>query len=106
MNDINDIHALNNHYTTTAERLLNKLSKHKEEIMETVGSFNFGEECFHFYEVKYSKVVDVVRSLGNDCFTGDDEISIWLIKPVIEHLASLLTHIINSCIKNQHFPKQ
>lgn len=101
-----DIDASNNHFTTTAERLLNKSPKHKDEIMETVKAFNFSEESFHFHEVKYSEVVDVLRLLRNDCSTGDDEIPIWLIKPVVEHLASPLTHIINCCIEKQHFPKQ
>ncbi len=48
--------------------------------------------------------MEILR-IRTDCSSGYDNIPMRLIQPVIEYIVSPLTHIINSCIKNNVFPQ-
>ena len=45
-----------------------------------------------------------MRLVGNDCFTGYDNIPAMFIKPVVEFLVSPLTFVINNYIATNNFP--
>ena len=43
--------------------------------------------------------------MKNDCSTGFDTIPVKYLKVVSKYIASLITNIINNCIKTNSFPK-
>ena len=45
-----------------------------------------------------------MRILRNDCFTGNDNIPVMFIKPVVEFLVSSLTFVINNYVATNNFP--
>ena len=93
---------LNDYYADLAENLTGSKSAHATKTNEPDD-----EASHHFIKLtNYNVVHKELTRLRNDCSTGFDSIPAKFIKPVADHLASPLTHIINNCIKKRIFPKQ
>ena len=92
---------LNNYYANLAETLTGA------ETTFVTKSYLPDNDTSHHYIVptNYNVVYKELINLRNDCTTGFDSIPSKFIKPLAEYLASLLTHIINNCIKKRTFPK-
>ena len=97
-----DIDDLNKHFTTTAQRILGSTPSKPTEL---INEHQYNKDCFKFSQVSYLDVLQEIKALRNDCSTGNDDIPVWLIKPIAEVITSPLTHIINSCIDINYFPK-
>jgi hypothetical protein len=97
---------LNNHFANIAEQLAGRESKSYEELNQIISNMPSvtGDE-FQLENVTYSEVKMELLWIRKDCSSGYDNIPIRLIQPVIEYIVSPLTHIINSCIKNNVFPQ-
>ena len=61
---------------------------------------------FKLQRVTYNNIVKSLKSLGNDCSTGYDNILVSFTKPIAEYIASPLTFIINNLIEESKFPDQ
>ena len=61
---------------------------------------------FKLQKVTYNNIVKSLKSLGNDCSTGYDNILVSFTKPIAEYIASPLTFIINNLIEESKFPDQ
>ena len=59
---------------------------------------------FKLRSVSYKGTLQEVKGIRNDCFTGNDNIPITLVKLVAENIAMPLTYIINECIRLFVFP--
>ncbi|CAB3992277.1 Hypothetical predicted protein, partial [Paramuricea clavata] len=101
-----DPEKLNNHFANIAERLTGRESKSYEELNQIINNMPCvtGDE-FQLRNVTYSEVKMELLRIRKDCSSGYDNIPMRLIQPVIEDTVSPLTHIINSCIKNNIFPQ-
>ena len=64
------------------------------------------DQEFEFKPVTYNQVLKEIKSLRSDCSAGYDNLPASLIKPIADHLASPLTHIINSGIIENTFQEQ
>lgn len=59
---------------------------------------NYNEIYFTFHNASCSaNVYNENENLRKRCSADDDDIPVWLLKPVSDAIASLLTHIINVC---------
>ena len=77
----------------------------KEELYNLIDRLDQTVDSpFRFWCVTYNEVLREIKELRSDCSTGPDNIPTKFIKIVGEHLASPLTHIINTCISKQEFP--
>ena len=98
---------LNKHYQTTAARILGSKPTPIAEIKQLLRNSNNNiENEFNFHVVTHEEVLKELKSLRNDCSSGYDNLPASLIKPIADHLASPLTHIINSGIKENIFHQQ
>ena len=61
---------------------------------------------FKLRPVSYKETLQEVKSIRNDCSTGNDNIPISLVKLVAESIASPLIYIINECIRLSVFPTE
>ena len=61
---------------------------------------------FKLRSVSYKETLEEVKSVRNDCSTGNDNIPISLVKLVAENISSPLTCIINECIRLSVFPTE
>ena len=101
-----DANKLNNHFNSTAQRTLECSPVDIENLFKLVEDLPQQENCFVLVPVSYKEILEELKSLRSDCSTGPDQIPAKFIRPVAEHLASPICHIINSCIAKSTFPLQ
>ena len=101
-----DPEEVNTYFIDTASRTVNATAKSITELHQLI---DFMPECStkqcSLRNVNHHEVLREIKSLRSDCSTGPDQIPVKYIKMVAEEIASPLTHIINSCINLEHFPK-
>ena len=103
-----DPDTLNDHYHTTANRILKSTASTTEQLHEHVNNLyhEANGDKLTFHHVTYEQVFTELKSLRMDCSAGYDNIGVSYIKPVLEFLASPLTHIINAGITENIFHSQ
>ncbi|XP_057305393.1 uncharacterized protein LOC130642322 [Hydractinia symbiolongicarpus] len=95
---------LNAHYISTAPRILGSQPTSKEEIQLLLQDLvTEADQEFQFRPVTYDQVLREIKKLRSDCSAGYDNLPVALIKPIADHIASPLTHIINSGIAENTF---
>ena len=65
---------------------------------------SYPDTSFRLKSVTYHEVIRESKALRSDCSTGPDNIPTKFIKLVSDHLASPLTHILNTYISKLDFP--
>ena len=97
---------LNNHFSSTAQRLLGSTPLTKDELGEMINSLPAHEHLnlFNLRQVTHREVLKELTTMRNDSSTGPDQIPAKYLKLVAEYISSPLTHIINSFISCQRFP--
>ena len=95
--------CFNNHFVNIGVELTKTLPK-----CSAISKTNFNSEesfnCFDFYEVESSEILELINSFGVRKARGYDEISIRTIKENKLSLVPVLTHLINLTIKSSEFP--
>ena len=77
----------------------------KEELHRRINALaQDPNTSFRLKSVTYHEVIRESKVLRSDCSTGPDNIPTKFIKLVSDHLASPLTHILNTCISKLDFP--
>ena len=61
---------------------------------------------FKLRSVSYKESLEEVKSIRNDCSTGNDNIPVSLVKLVAENIVSPFPYIINECIRLSVFPTE
>ena len=89
---------LNAHFTTLASRLTHKDNEPHDftDFLNTI-SEETGPETF---KIKHTKII---LGIKNDCSTGDNDIPIRYIKPMVDDITSPMVNIINNCIDKNVF---
>ena len=64
------------------------------------------KSSFNLRSVSYKGTLQDVKSIRNDCSTGNDNVPITLVKLVAENVASPLTYITSECIRVFLFPTE
>lgn len=105
--DVN-VDDLNNHFITTADRLLNSKHDSTTDLLHLLSSLpnNNINDQFVINHISYEDVQNELKNLRSDCSAGFDNISVQYMKPVYDCLASPLTHVINASITANLFPAQ
>jgi len=98
--------VLNEHFNTTATRLLKCKEPPTQQLHEIINKFEDHPDYFNLRTATYSDVFKAIKRIRNDCSTGNDNIPSKYLKASIETITSPICHIINSCIENQLFPHQ
>lgn len=101
-----DPNELNNHFNTTAKRLLNCNAKSESFLKTLIDELPTQENEFQLQQVTYREVYTSIKSLRDDCSAGHDGLPAKYVKMVADSIASPLCHIINSCIEHNIFPEQ
>ena len=101
-----DPNSLNNHFNTTAQRLLNSEHKSEQLLHDLIGCLPEHKNPFEIHEVGYDDVRKVILGLRNDCSTGTDQLPSKYLKLCVNEICSPICHIINSSISNRIFPHQ
>ena len=86
------------------KRLTTIKPQDSDELKNLIGSFPDKNNGFQLQTVSYEDVEQCLRLVGNDCFTGYDNIPAMFIKPVVEFLVSPLTFVIRNYIATNNFP--
>ena len=97
-----DPSEVNKFFNQTATRTTGKTSE--SITREFIQSLPEQENNFNLREVTHKEVLEAIKSVRSDCSTGYDNIPAKFVKPVAEHLASPLTHIINHSIITSTVP--
>ena len=98
---------LNAHYLSTAPRILGSKPTSVADIELLLrDSATEVDQEFEFQPVTYNQVLKEIKSLRSDCSAGYDNLPVSLVKPIADHLASPLTHIINTGIAENTFHQQ
>ena len=102
-----DLDNLNNHFSSTAQRLLGSTPLTEDELGEMINSLPAHEHLnlFNLRQITHTEVLKELTTMRNDSSTGSDQIPAKYLKLVAEYIASPLTHIINSFISCQRFPE-
>ena len=96
---------LNWHLTSTAERVTASSPVLNEDIYRLIGRLtDDSHSSLRFYHVTHQEVLRVIKGLPSNCSTGPSNIPAKFVKLVAEHLASPLSHIINSCLDRNEYP--
>ena len=100
-----DPSVLNQHYLSTATRILNSEPTSTIELTNHVKNLSTQSDRQEFYlrPVLYQEVLSELKLLRMDCSAGHDHIPVQFIKPVLDYLVSPLTHVINSGIEESKF---
>ena len=96
---------LNEYFSTVAQKTLNKNPVVLDDINKFIDTCICDDSAFRLNPITYADVMTHLKSLRSDCSTGADNIPIRYIKCITEEICSPLTHIINSCIINNIYPK-
>ena len=93
------------HFTSAAERVDASVAVDKEELHRRINALaQDPDTSFRLKSVTYHEVIRESKALRSDCSTGPDNIPTKFVKLVSDHLASPLTHILNTCISKLDFP--
>ena len=77
----------------------------KEELHRRINALaQDPDTSFRLKSVTLYEVIRKGKALRSNCSTGPDNIPTKFIKLVLDHLASQLTHILNTCISKLDFP--
>ena len=97
---------LNSHFATTAERVIMATPPGKGDLINLIDNFQQDSEIpFTIQPVSHLDVLREIKSLRSDCSCGPDNIPCKTVKLIADEIGSPLTHIINSCIARDYFPK-
>ena len=88
----------------TGKRLTTIKPHDSDELKNLIGSFPDKNNGVQLQTLSYEDVEQCLRLVGNDCFTGYDNIPATFIKPVVEFLVSPLTFVIRNYIATNNFP--
>ena len=100
---------LNNHFSTTSKRLTcrnNADLQVLKYIINNMAPSSVSKPSFKLRPKSYKETLQEVKSIRNDCSTGNDNIPISLVMLVAENIASPLPYVINECIKLSVFPTE
>ena len=75
-------------------------------IINSISPSLVKKPSFKLRSVSYKETLEEVKSIRNDCSTGNDNIRISLVKLVAGNISSPLTCIINECIRLSVFPTE
>ena len=96
---------LNEHFAFAAECVDASVAVDKEEPHRRINALAHDPDTsFGLKSVTYHEVIRESKALRSDCSTGPDNIPTKFVKLVSDHLASPLTHILNTCISKLDFP--
>ena len=85
---------LNKHFSTTSKRLngRNNADLHVlKYIINSMSPSSVNKPSFKLRSVSYKETLQEVKFIRNDCSTGNDDISVSLVKLVPENITSPLT---------------
>ena len=99
--------VLNQHFTSTSQRLLQTRASSLYSILQFIDSLPDSRHAdeLELCPVSYSEVLKSLASMRLDCSTGADQIPAKYLKLSAEYISSPLTHIINCFISSHSFPK-
>ena len=96
---------LNAHFASTAQRVTGASAVSEESIKCLIDSLPVDRpEAFVLGPVTCGQVLLQLKKLRSDCSCGPDGIPVKFLKIVADHLAPLLTHILNNFISRGMFP--
>ena len=75
-------------------------------IINSISPSLVKKPSFKLRSVSYKETLEEVKSIRNDCSTGNDNIPISLVKLVAENIVSPFPYIINECIRLSVFPTE
>ena len=101
-----DPDTLNQHFNTTAGRLLNSEPKPELLLQKVINDLPEPENAFTITGVSYADVRKAIKNLRDDCSTGHDQMPSKYIKLSIDEICSPICHIINTSIHQSIFPSQ
>ena len=93
---------LNNYCSSLAANLTGFISTSESNVPSNI---NENQDTLTLKPTTYDAVKKEINNLKNDCSTGFDTIPVKYLKVVSEYIASLITNMINNCIKTNSFPK-
>ena len=99
-----DVNETNNYFAKTAERTLHKAPVSTESVYQFIENCSNDHTSFKLRTITYQEVLKHLKNLRNDSSTGSDSIPVRYVKLISDYLASPLTHILNSFIKNNSYP--
>ncbi|XP_048590336.1 uncharacterized protein LOC5519158 [Nematostella vectensis] len=100
-----DPDELNTHFASTAERVTGATPTSANNISDLIQSLPEDPVwAFTLKPVSCLQVLAALKKLRSDCSCGPDGIPVTFIKHAADHLASPLTHILNTCILQEYFP--
>lgn len=100
-----DPDVLNEHFSSTCQRLLNSEANSESSLLEYINSLpNNTPSSFVLGPVTYSEVFKLLTTMRTDCSTGCDQIPSKYLKLSADIISSPLTHILNCFINTNTFP--
>ena len=100
-----DPDQLNNHFSSTSQRLLGSVPTSPDALRDLVNSLPVCmSNPFDIRPVAYSEVLNQLKTMRSDCSTGTDQIPVKYLKLAADYIASPLTNIINGFIAKNSFP--
>ena len=100
-----DPDVLNEHFSSTCQRLLNSEANSESSLREYINSLpNNTASSFALRPVTYSEVFKLLTTMRTDCSTGCDQIPSKYLKLSADIISSPLTHILNCFINTNTFP--
>ena len=97
---------LNKHFSTTSKRLTGRNNADLHVLKYIINDMSPSSVNRFKLRSYLIKKLQEVKSISNDCSTGNDNIPISMVKLVAENIASPLTYIISGCIRLSVFPTQ
>ena len=96
----------NSRFATAAERVTMAIPPGKGDLINLIDNFQQDFETpFTIQLVSYLDVLREIKCLRSDCSCGPDNIPCKIVEFIADEITSTLTHIINSCIARDYFPK-
>ena len=97
---------LNKHFSTTSKRLTGRNNADLHVLKYIINDMSPSSVNRFKLRSYLIKKLQEVKSISNDCSTGNDNIPISMVKLVAENIASPLTYMISECIRLSVFPTQ
>jgi len=101
-----DPNTLNEHYNTTAVRLLNSVPKPEDTLHEIINTLPETPNSFSFSKTTYTETRKAITALRDDCSTGQDHLPSKYLKLCVNEITSPICNIINTAIEEKSFPQQ
>ena len=93
----------NEYFTNIGPKLASEIRTDNGHFSQYLSNYN--DNSLFFNPTNVHEILDVVKSLKSSKSSGNDEISVNLLKKIIFHIASPLAHIINLSLSVGMFPK-